>query len=47
MAKKLNRIKVVLVEKDISQTKLAEAQGKSFSTVMLIALTDNNHRWKY
>ena len=33
MAKKLNRIKVVLVEKDISQTELAEALGKSFSTV--------------
>ena len=33
MAKKLNRIKVVLVEKDISQTELADALGKSFSTV--------------
>ncbi|MCM1140154.1 MAG: helix-turn-helix transcriptional regulator [Muribaculum sp.] len=33
MEKKLNRIKVVLVEKDISQTQLAEKIGKSFSTV--------------
>lgn len=33
MAKKLNRIKVVLVEKGISQTELAEVLGKSFSTV--------------
>lgn len=30
---KLNRIKVVLVEKGISQTQLAEILGKSFSTV--------------
>jgi transcriptional regulator with XRE-family HTH domain len=30
---KLNRIKVVLVEKDLSQTWLAEKIGKSFSTV--------------
>jgi XRE family transcriptional regulator len=30
---KLNRLKVVLVEKDISQTELAERIGKSFSTV--------------
>lgn len=30
---KLNRIKVVLVEKEISQVKLAEKIGKSFSTV--------------
>ena len=33
MKKKLNRIKVVLIEKDISQTELAEKIGKSFSTV--------------
>ncbi|MDD4533978.1 MAG: helix-turn-helix transcriptional regulator [Prevotella sp.] len=33
MAKKLNRIKVALVEKGISQTELAEKIGKSFSTV--------------
>lgn len=33
MAKKLNRIKVVLVEKEVSQTELADALGKSFSTV--------------
>ena len=33
MAKKLNRIKVALVEKGISQTDLAEKIGKSFSTV--------------
>lgn len=33
MAKKLNRIKVVLVEKDVSQTELAEKLGKSFSTI--------------
>jgi transcriptional regulator with XRE-family HTH domain len=33
MAKKLTRIKVVLVEKGISQTELAEILGKSFSTV--------------
>lgn len=33
MEKKLNRIKVVLVEKEISQTQLAEKIGKSFSTV--------------
>ena len=33
MAKKLNRIKVVLVEKGVSQTELAEKIGKSFSTV--------------
>lgn len=30
---KLNRIKVVLVEKEISQVKLADKIGKSFSTV--------------
>ena len=33
MNKKLNRIKLVLIEKDISQTELAEKIGKSFSTV--------------
>lgn len=33
MEKKLNRIKVVLVEKDFSQTELANKLGKSFSTV--------------
>ena len=33
MNKKLNRIKVVLIEKDISQTELAEKICKSFSTV--------------
>lgn len=33
MAKKLNRIKVVLVEKGISQTELAKVLGKSFSTI--------------
>lgn len=33
MDKKLNRIKVVLVEKDLSQTWLAEKIGKSFSTI--------------
>lgn len=33
MERKLNRIKVVLVEKNISQTELAENLGKSFSTV--------------
>ena len=30
---KLNRIKTVLVEKDVSQTNLAKEIGKSFSTV--------------
>lgn len=30
---KLNRIKAVLVEKDISQTDLAKELGKSFSTI--------------
>lgn len=30
---KLNRIKVVLVEKEISQVQLAEKIGKSFSTI--------------
>lgn len=30
---KLNRIKSVLVEKDVSQTDLAKKLGKSFSTV--------------
>lgn len=30
---KLNRIKLVLVEKELSQTWLAEKIGKSFSTV--------------
>lgn len=30
---KLNRIKTVLVEKDVSQTDLANEIGKSFSTV--------------
>jgi transcriptional regulator with XRE-family HTH domain len=30
---KLNRIKLVLVEKDLSQTWLAERIGKSFSTI--------------
>lgn len=30
---KLNRIKVVLVEKEVSQVQLAEKIGKSFSTV--------------
>jgi putative transcriptional regulator len=33
MNKKPNRIKVVLVEKDISQTELAEKLGKSYSTI--------------
>lgn len=33
MDKKLNRIKVVLVEKDLSQTWLAGKIGKSFSTI--------------
>lgn len=33
MEKKFNRIKVVLVEKEITQTQLAESIGKSFSTV--------------
>ncbi len=33
MEKKLNRIKVVLVENDISQKELSEKLGKSFSTV--------------
>lgn len=30
---KLNRIKTILVEKDVSQTDLAKEIGKSFSTV--------------
>ncbi len=30
---KLNRIKVVLVEKDMTQTKLATKLGESYSTV--------------
>lgn len=30
---RLNRIKVVLVEKGISQTELAQKLGKSFSTI--------------
>lgn len=30
---KLNRIKLVLVEKEISQTQLAKELGKSFSTI--------------
>ncbi|EHG99787.1 helix-turn-helix transcriptional regulator [Paraprevotella clara] len=30
---KLNRIKVILAEKDVSQTELAERIGKSFSTI--------------
>ncbi|CDC56701.1 putative uncharacterized protein [Phocaeicola coprophilus CAG:333] len=30
---KLNRIKVVLVEREISQVQLAEKLGKSFSTI--------------
>lgn len=33
MDSRLNRIKVVLVEKNISQTELANKLGKSFSTV--------------
>ena len=33
MEKKFNRIKVVLAEKEITQTQLAESIGKSFSTV--------------
>ena len=33
MGKKLNRIKTLLVDKDMSQTQLAERLGKSFSTV--------------
>lgn len=33
MQMKLNRIKAVLVEKDISQTDLAKELGKSFSTI--------------
>lgn len=33
MGKKLNRIKVMLVEKGVSQTELAEYLGKSFSSV--------------
>ena len=30
---KLNRIKLVLVEQDVSQTELAKKLGKSFSTI--------------
>lgn len=30
---KLNRIKLVLVEKEVSQTELAKNIGKSFSTI--------------
>lgn len=30
---KLNRIKLVLVEKEVSQTELAKKLGKSFSTI--------------
>ena len=30
---KLNRVKLVLVEKEISQTQLAKELGKSFSTI--------------
>lgn len=30
---KLNRIKAILVEKDVSQTELAKELGKSFSTI--------------
>lgn len=33
MNKKLNRIKLALIEKDISQTEFAGKIGKSFSTV--------------
>lgn len=33
MDKKLNRIKVILVEKDVSQTELAKKINKSFSSV--------------
>ena len=33
MGAKLNRIKVVLVEKNVSQKELAAQIGKSFSTV--------------
>ena len=33
MGAKLNRIKIVLVERDVSQKELAAQIGKSFSTV--------------
>lgn len=33
MEKRLNRIKVMLVEKGVSQTELAGKLGKSFSTI--------------
>lgn len=33
MDKKLNCIKVILVQKDVSQTELAKRIGKSFSSV--------------
>lgn len=33
MSKKLNCVKVVLIEKDIFQTELARKIGRSFSTV--------------
>jgi len=33
MEKRLNRIKVMLVEKGVSQTQLAQVLGKSFGTV--------------
>ena len=33
MVAKLNRIKIVLVERDVSQKELAAQIGKSFSTV--------------
>lgn len=33
MGKRLNRIKVILVEKGISQTELAERMGRSFSSI--------------
>ena len=35
---KLNRIKLVLVEKEVSQTELAKKLGKSFSTINALSL---------
>ena len=44
---KLNRIKTVLVEKDLSQKWLAEQLGKSFSTINAYCCNRQQKNWIY
>lgn len=42
---KLNRIKLVLVEKEVSQTELAKKLGKSFSTINAYCSNRKQPHW--